>query len=199
MNPLLRGIEDILNQALRTDPETLAALASLQGKAIQIELHGLPMQFMLLPGADGIVLLDEAPREPDASIRGAPLTLLRLLLQEQVNMTGETDIQIDGDVSLLQRFFVLMKGLQIDWEGQLARFSGDIFANQIGNLFRNSQTLVQQQQQTMQQNLSEYLQEEARHLPPRAEVEVFMQAVDVMRDDVERLAQRIAQLSQTKH
>ena len=47
---------------------------------------------------------------------------------------------------------------------------------------------------TAEQNLREYLQEEARLLPTRYEVRELLDAVDALRDDVERLAARVERL-----
>ena len=46
----------------------------------------------------------------------------------------------------------------------------------------------------MEQNITEYLQEESRALPSRYEVESFRSKVDTLRDDVDRLAARIQRL-----
>ena len=44
-------------------------------------------------------------------------------------------------------------------------------------------------------DLKEYLQEEARLLPSRYEIEEFLDQADTLRDDVERLAARVERLS----
>lgn len=46
----------------------------------------------------------------------------------------------------------------------------------------------------MRDNIREYLQEESRDVPSRYEVERFSKGVNVLRDDVDRLAARIDQL-----
>ena len=43
-------------------------------------------------------------------------------------------------------------------------------------------------------NASEFLQEEARQLPPRTEVDAFTRGVERLRDDVERAGQRLDRL-----
>jgi len=47
---------------------------------------------------------------------------------------------------------------------------------------------------TLQNNTSEYLQEEARYLPTKYEINHFLNNVDTLRNDTERLTQRIARL-----
>ena len=46
----------------------------------------------------------------------------------------------------------------------------------------------------MLQDAGEYLKYERELLPDRAQVETFMQQVDVVRDDVERLEARVQRL-----
>jgi ubiquinone biosynthesis protein UbiJ len=46
-------------------------------------------------------------------------------------------------------------------------------------------------------NIREYLQEESRDAPSRYEVERFASRVDTLRDDVDRLAARVARLQDT--
>jgi ubiquinone biosynthesis protein UbiJ len=47
---------------------------------------------------------------------------------------------------------------------------------------------------TLEQNLTEYLLEESRLLPKRAQVEKFLAAVDTLRADSDRLVQRVQRL-----
>ena len=46
----------------------------------------------------------------------------------------------------------------------------------------------------MEENIREYLQEESRDLPSRYEMDRFADEVDVLRDDVDRLAARLKRL-----
>ena len=48
----------------------------------------------------------------------------------------------------------------------------------------------------MGQNIREYLQEEAREVPSRSEVESFGDDVNTLRDDVERLAAKVQRLKE---
>ena len=48
---------------------------------------------------------------------------------------------------------------------------------------------------TLTQDLKEYLQEEGRLVPTAYEVQGFLDRVDTLRDDVERLAARVERLA----
>ena len=45
-----------------------------------------------------------------------------------------------GDVELGQQVKTLFDEIDIDWEGHLARFTGDVVAFQVGSLFRQEPT-----------------------------------------------------------
>jgi ubiquinone biosynthesis protein UbiJ len=71
---------------------------------------------------------------------------------------------------------------------------GDPAAHQVGAGVRAAGRWGQKVGDTLLQNLREYLQEEARIVPTRYEVDAFLGEVDTLRDDVERLEARIARL-----
>jgi ubiquinone biosynthesis protein UbiJ len=50
---------------------------------------------------------------------------------------------------------------------------------------------MEQSVTNLRQDLTEYLQEESKHLPPRQEVEDFFTDISELRDDVERLEIKI--------
>ena len=191
---VLAGLEITLNRYLGLDPETMARLNSLTGKVIDVELRGLGMTLHMAPHSGGIQLLQDYDAAADAVISGAPISLARVGLGEERGLVFAGDVEIRGDVSLGQRFEAILRDIDIDWEEQLSRFVGDVAAHQVGNLVRDTfdwgaKTLV-----TFGRDVTEYLQEESRHLPQRDEVEKFLANVDVLRNDVERLDARAKRL-----
>ena len=81
-----------------------------------------------------------------------------------------------------------------DWEEQLSHLVGDAAAHQVGNLVRDTLQWGAKSVDTLGRDLTEYLQEESRQLPQRDEVNKFLAAVDVLRNDVERLDARVKRL-----
>jgi ubiquinone biosynthesis accessory factor UbiJ len=187
-------LETVVNQALRLDPPSLDALSQLSGKIIRIELSGIPLNFTLFPSHQEIIILSDYDDEVDVCIKGAPFSLLRLLLQKEAMLSNNQEIMITGRISLAQILLQILQELEIDWEEQLAQRIGDMPAHQLGTLFRQCQKESHQQYEMMQQNLSEYWQEEARYLPAHPEMDMFLDAVDTLRNDVERLEQRVQRL-----
>jgi ubiquinone biosynthesis protein UbiJ len=105
-------------------------------------------------------------------------------------------VAISGDTELGHNFGKLLGGLDIDWEEQLSRLTGDLLAHRIGNLARGAARWGKDALEALRQDLPEYLQEEVRLLPGRYEVEEFLTEVDRLRDDLERLEQRVRRLSE---
>jgi ubiquinone biosynthesis protein UbiJ len=100
-------------------------------------------------------------------------------------------VRISGDVEVGQNVKKLFDELQIDWEGHLAHFTGDVVAHQLGTLVRKGRKVKAQLQDTFCQNVSEHLQEELRLLPSHQELEDFYQDVDDLSLAVDRLQARL--------
>ncbi len=188
-------LEQLLNQAIRLDPETPKRLSPLHGRVIELQLVGLGLSLYLIPEPNGIQLLSAFEGEADCTLRGTPLDLARMRgSQESANQLFRGSVEISGDSHLAQQFGDFLAGLDIDWEEQLSKLTGDVIAHEIGNATRGLLSWGRSQSQTFEHNLQEYLQEELRLTPSRLEIDPFFSDVDGLRDDVERLEARIARL-----
>lgn len=194
----LGGLEAALNRCLRLDPATLERLAALSGKAIEIHLRAPDLRFYLLSGPTGIRLAPQLDRAPDTTLSGTPLGLLRGALARGGGRRElfSDDLRIDGDTETGKRFKAILDAIDIDWEEQLSRLVGDVAAHHLGNLARGFKHWSQEAGQTLTDDLGDYLREESRLVPQRAEVDRFLTAVDILRTDIDRLEQRITRLQQ---
>ncbi|MCF6281506.1 MAG: SCP2 sterol-binding domain-containing protein [Candidatus Polarisedimenticolaceae bacterium] len=191
------SLEGLLNWAIRKDPEAFTHLDDAHGKIICIELIGLGQRLYLIPSPSGIQLLGDCEGEADCTIRGTPWSLARMGGEQGDSsqlFTG--DVEISGDTQLAHHFSCFMNRLEIDWEEQLSKLTGDVIAHEVGNLVRGLSEWGRDQLTTSRLNLQEYLTEELRLLPTRCEVEEFLSDVDVLRDDLDRLDARIGLLRQ---
>ena len=196
MNQLIsRSLTKILNHALHQNPPSLPLLNRLAGKIIRIELNHLDLCLTLFLDVQGITVLSDYEGEVNVRITGAPFTLLRLLLQEQPLLANNPQVSVTGEIGTAQQLLELIRELNTDWEEQIAQWLGDIPTYYLTGSFRQVQEYTQDRFNTLQLNLSEYLQEEARHLPNPVEMELFLDTIDTLRDDLERLEQRIQRLT----
>jgi len=198
INPIsAKVLETLINQALHCDPSSLEALSKLSGKIIRIELTDLNLNYTLFPDEQGIVVFSDYEGEVDVHITGAPFTLLRLLLQHGTQLSNEPDITINGEINLAQQGLFILQGLNIDWETQLAKWFGSQSAHKLSTALRQCQDYADGQFNTLQRQLSEYLQEKTRHLPKRTEIDSLSNAINTLRDDLERLEKRVQVLTMT--
>jgi ubiquinone biosynthesis protein UbiJ len=103
-------------------------------------------------------------------------------------------VRLSGDTELAQRFGNALAGLDIDWEEQLSRLTGDVIAHQLGRQVRRGRDYARTLGKTVDLDLGEYLTEELRVLPSRNEAEAQFDEIDRLRDDVERAAARLERL-----
>jgi len=192
---LLAGLEAALNRYLRLDPDAMARMAALQQRSIAIELTPFQLTLYVLPGENGVQLRSQIESGPDTLLRGTPLGLAQLGLGNQGGKTlFSGSVTIEGDVETGQAFKAVLDEMDIDWEEQLSRLTGDVIAHQLGNTARRTASALRKGQRTLEQDLGEYLQEELRVLPTRIEIENFTTDVSRIGMDTDRLAERIRRL-----
>jgi ubiquinone biosynthesis protein UbiJ len=189
------GLEQAINHYLGLDPKARAGLAALHGSVIAFELVGLGITLYLVPGPNGIQLYPSHEGEPDCVLRGTPMALARMSdARESSDQLFAGTVEIRGDTELAHRFGKILGSMDIDWEEQLSRYTGDIIAHETGNLVRGFTQWGKRSVETLGMDLQEYLQEELRLLPVKAEIESFNAAVDRVRDGIERVEARIQRL-----
>lgn len=191
----LSALDVALNACLRLDPSTLQRLAALSGKVIAIELRGLDITLYLLPSANGMQVSGVHEGAPDTLLNGTPLALTRLgAAKHEPGALFSGDVEIRGDIELGQRFKSILDAIDIDWEEQLSKLTGDVIAHQIGNAVRDILGWSRRAADTVGRDAAEYLHEESRDLPKRDEVEEFLAGVDTLRSDADRIEARIHRL-----
>ncbi len=191
-------LEQVINRLLDLDPFARQRLARHHGRTIGIHLRGPEINLYFTPDQNGHLLLQSRIEGlPDAVLSGSPLDLLRSSDRQQgARQLFNGNVNISGDSALAHDFGSTLADLDIDWEEQLSRFTGDIIAHQIGNSIRSLAHYGEDSLNRLEQDLGEYLTEESKLLPHPFEVEEFIQEVDLIRDDTERLEARIKHLQQ---
>lgn len=195
----LATLEAAVNHCLQFDPDALQRVRALTGKIIGIELLGLNLRFYLLPDSVGLQFQAEHHGEVDVWLRGAPLSMMRMGLggdQQKALFSG--DVEIVGDTELGQQVRDIMNDLDLDWEEQLSKLVGDVVGHKLGNVVREVADWAAQTRNTVEQDVGEYLQEESRLLPHQQEVAPFLEAVDTLRADVDRIEARVQRLLKSR-
>lgn len=192
----LKTLQLALNKGLNLDEQMPQKLKPLSGKALEVIVTPLQVNFYIVFNEKEIQLLDDYPGHVDTIIHSNPIGLIRLSLlpTSKARSLFNDKIRLSGDIELGQGVKTLFDELDIDWEGHLAQFTGDIVAHQIGSFVRKGLALKNQLTDSAQQNITEYLQEELRVCPTENEIEYFFKDIDELSLRVERLQAHINQL-----
>ena len=195
----LASLEKAINALLALDPVARERLARHHGKVIGIHLRGPGLTLYFIPDEQGrLQLQGSIEGEPDALLSGSPLDLVRSGDGEGgAGQLFAGRVTLSGDTALAHDFGATLAGLDIDWEEPLSKFTGDLVAHEVGQAVRQVKRYAGQTGERLARDLGEYLTEEARLLPPPAEVEAFVEEVDRLRDDTERLEARVKHLERS--
>jgi len=189
---LFNFLETLVNNALKLDPGTLNQLAGLQGNVIHIQCTSPLTDVYIIPCADGILLQGHQDHDADCKISGPAIALFRLVSAEnKAEILLNEDLSITGDTELSQKLQAILSNLDIDWEAKIAEFVGDIAAHEIGKQLRGLFKWGQHVTNSLVMDADEYLHEEARSLPPRAELNSFYREIEQLAMSTDRLAARI--------
>lgn len=191
-----RSLESAFNHYLGLDQAAGARMAGLDGRVIALELRGLDLMLVFRVQGRGIAIIDDPDQIPDTVLRGTPLGITRLGFGRG-NATGTLfsgDVEISGDVETGQTFKAVLDAIDIDWEEQLARLTGDVLAHQLGNAARHTSRWLDHARLTLEQDLSEFLQEELRVVPTRIEIENLIEDISRLGMDADRLDMRLRRL-----
>lgn len=215
--PFLAAIETAINAWLKLDGEALPRFIELEGKIIRFHITGLELNLFFMPSRSGIQVLGNYPHsldqkddqeesigEPrggavDATIHGSPMALVQLSTSKNSGATLlESDVEIEGDMRVAEKFSAILREVDIDWEELLSKLVGDLFAHQAGETFRSVSGWLKESAEAMKLNTGEYISEESGISPTGAEVSEFMDDVDDIRMSVDRLEARIKLLQDKK-
>jgi ubiquinone biosynthesis protein UbiJ len=195
----LMAMEQAINATLALDPNTLRRLVRLNGKVIAIDILGTGVKVYLAPQTDGLRLMGHYDGAIDTTLRGAPLSLLRMSSGKAGEGLFSGEVTIDGDVETGQQLQRILHGLDIDWEEHISRLTGDVIGHQIGQTVRGFADFGRNALATFGLNLGEYLQEERNVLPANAQLAAFINEVDTLRMATDRLEARIKRLHHALH
>jgi ubiquinone biosynthesis accessory factor UbiJ len=195
MTPALvcAAAEIALNRYLRLEPAALEDCERLSGQGIALHAADLGWSLVLEPHAGGVRV---APDGPAAVRVSAPTSRL---LRAALRPGGDTlpaGLEVEGDTELLRRFQAILAKVGFDPEELAARVLGDGAAHRVVGSLRGLLGWGRRAGGRLSQDTAEYLVEETGDLARGADVADWMDAVDTLREGVDRLEARLAGLEQ---
>ena len=189
-------LEAAFNNYLALDPEAPEKLAAFDGKLISIDIKGPDKRIYLLISGRKVTIPEQHDAEPDATISGSPAALFKLgLHRDTAPLFFSGEVEIRGDTRLGRQFKSLLAEMEIDWEEHLSMLIGDIAAHRVAEMFNEIRNWSRSTVNNFTDDVGEYLQEESRDVVSGAEMAMFYQQVDQLRDDTERLQARFDRLT----
>lgn len=189
------GIAILINQALALDARTPARLLTLQGKHLDIKVTSVSKTIHIAFVPTGIQFVKGHITPPDVIAEGPVKAFFTLALTKNSIKAAQQGLRFEGDLTTAEAIQTLFLSLDIDWEELLSHGTGDALAHHIGHIVRQTKKYQQEFFQSMSDNTSLYLTEEANLLPTQTEAAEFMEAVDKLRADVDRLEAKIERLT----
>lgn len=189
---VFQPLEALLNRGLRASTDASRRCRALQGSSFRIELDSLGLGFTLASLGETIELSQRL--QADATLSGSPLALARLVATGDEGLLRSKAVRISGDPMVARDYRELIALAVPDFEEELARLVGDVAAVQIGKLARGVTGWGLDAADRLSRSMAEYLQEESRELPSRAEVEAYLDGVDELAGAADRLEARLGRL-----
>jgi ubiquinone biosynthesis accessory factor UbiJ len=191
---LTEQIQSLVDRQVAGSPRAQALLRELEGHSIDVEARFTPWRVQLTAAPDRL-MLDRHPLAAGiAAISGSPLSLLALARENPQDVIRRGDVQITGDGAIASRFQELLQLLRPDLEEPLSRLIGDVPAYGLGSLLRRAMGYAGDSSRTVARNVGEYFTHERRELVTRAEAGEFLDGVDKLREQADRLEARVAAL-----
>jgi len=189
-------IESTLNGVLKLDLDHETLVRNLKGKTLQVDLNGWPFSLTFVPMKNRFSVWVNAAQEADVIVSGTVVNLIRLGLTDEPNkLIHEKLVSVDGNMNVLQQYQRLMKQLNFDWEGWLGRIVGPSAAHEVMRPMKKAKEWHKNSCRSTQKDITEYLQEEKKLLPPREMVEDFYDDLSELQLAIDRLEAKIKTLN----
>lgn len=199
-NPILavlgRALEAALNRLVDLDPETKARLGALDGRTLTIDFKGAApslrlaiddMRLRVGPAFEGVSAL---------RVAATPGALLALALARGADGASTPGrIEISGDAELARRLEQIASRFAPDFDEAFARAFGDLLGFQVARALRGALAWSRASAGALARDAAEFLSEEGCDLVARAELEQFLDDVDVARERADRLDARVRRLT----
>ncbi len=177
----------IINKYLSLDPDLEHQLKPLAGKVMLVSCVDYPdWQLCCTFTNKNLLFTSSSPEHVDIKIQSSFAGFIKFAVAKD-----KTDIMIEGNIHIAESILKFFSDLNIDWEEELSKYSGDVVANQAGILASRFKQYYSQNSKQLEAMITEYLQEESGLLPTTFEINEFIDAVDQLRLDTDRLDAKV--------
>jgi len=196
LTPLITaGLETALNRMLYRDRSLKAARQRLVGQVLTLRLEELSHPLVLVFSEQQLDVLSDWQDSSDCTVITQLKTLPKLRDRQQLtSLIRSGELQVEGDLQVVQRFSALIDLAELDPAEYLAPWIGDIAAQGVSQAAQRAFRLLRGEVARRQDYLGQALTEEWRVAPGALELAWFSEEVDAMERSLDALAARLAQL-----
>lgn len=182
-------IQFVLQHLMQQNSWTAPLLQPYAHKNLRLDFKVAQVMLTILNNGDLAIAADSA--SADATIHLPPSLAMRLLRQDPL---AHSLIKIEGDAPLGMEVGKILSAIRWDVEDDLSKIVGDIAAYQVVQLGQEKWQRWQSQAKNLGEMLVEYWQEERPIIAKKTHIEQFNRSVDQLREDADRLQQRVEKL-----
>ena len=198
------AIEAAIARAIALSPGTQKQLQTLHSVNIEIQCTQPSIAVFAIIDQDGAIQLSNyRETKPTVSISGTWREFLSVAsAADPAAALINGDIKISGDTAPLMRLQSIISDLDVDWVEPIVDVMGPVVGHQVAEVIRTLTSVSRSTHRRMKRQVSEFILEEGRLSPPKAELDSFFSAVDdlLLRTDraesrVKRLKKRLSSLA----
>jgi ubiquinone biosynthesis accessory factor UbiJ len=176
-----------INHLLRDADWARARLEPFAGRCVRFEIPPVSAAFTV--GSDGRLLPSGSPTDAVTVVQLTASALVRLVWLH--DDSARQEVQVQGDTALASALTGVLSGLRWEIEEDISHIVGDVAAHRLTQAGAGLLAWRGKAASNLAQALAEYWTEEQPLLVSREALRQFLQAVDALRDDAERLEKRI--------
>ena len=188
---LPRFVVSAINHVLINEHWARAKLLAFDGQTARIEVQGLTIS-LAITSAGLFASATHAIQPPEVIIYLPDNTLAKVIGGEVSAVFAAA--RISGSADLAEALAFIFRNLKWDAEADLAGLLGDITAKRAMSALTGFIAWQKSAAINLGHNFKEYVTEDTQQLIPQREIEAFGQAVNILRDDLERLEKRFSRL-----
>lgn len=195
---LLDLLELAGNKTLEHDPQSLARLAKLQGKTMTLNIKTIGQSISVTPQLEGLEFSHTVPEKVDVTLSVTIPAMIKISRDGMDNAELDSgELEIMGDPIVGQRFAQVIAELDIDWHGLLAEHIGESPAKAVTFAAGQAKSFADDSRLKFKEFLNTLIKDDMRLVADKDSVESFLDDVDTVRADTDRLMARLTHI-QTK-
>ncbi|WP_409439008.1 SCP2 domain-containing protein [Psychromonas sp. GE-S-Ul-11] len=206
-NLLCGLLETSVNQLHQLDSSAISKRKQLNGTIIAASLQEIDLPLYFIISEQQVDVLNQFEGQPDCTIKVSFQALNKLQDNRQLTQLIKSgELEVDGDIQLVQKFAMLLTDMQIDWEEHLSQKVGDVIAHKLCQHAKTAFQTTQFQYKRIETQSALYVTEEIKLAPSALEVAYFCDQVSSLATDADlllnkinnKLDKQLNNLSQTK-